>query len=117
MSFLVCVRNPSVTSRSTTWASRRGRYRATSQWLPRRHSDAGRRVMVGGASANLTGNLFIAGSLEDSDKLQVGVSDVLDVMSEIAPDVADVSGIEVHRHRIGAGIEHRHACLALDIVL
>ena len=50
--------------------------------------------MVGCASASLTGKPLIAGILEDSDKLQVSVSDVLDVMSEIAPDVADVSGIK-----------------------
>ena len=63
------------------------------------------------------GDLFVAGSLEHRDEHHVDVADILDVMPEVFLDVTDVSGIEIHRHRIRAGIEHRHLCFALDIIL
>src|SRR6267142_517049 len=38
-------------------------------------------------------------------------------MSKVTLDVADVARIEIHRHRIRAGIEDRHASLSLDVIL
>src|SRR6185369_8720365 len=54
---------------------------------------------------------------EDFKKLQVGVACVLDIVSEVLLDVADVACTEVHRYSVRAGVEDRHLSLALDPVL
>src|SRR5580693_10101481 len=42
------------------------------------------------------GEFFKVGCSEDGEKLHVGVTDVLHVMSVVARGVADIAGIEIH---------------------
>ena len=55
--------------------------------------------------------------VEDFQENQVGVAHVLDIVAVAAVDAADVAGIEVGGHRFWPGVEHRHLCCALDVVL
>src|ERR1700753_3455314 len=57
------------------------------------------------------------GSSEHFEELQVGVARVLDVVSEVLLDVADVACVEVHCDGIWTGVEDRHLSFALDPVL
>src|ERR1700719_2398234 len=61
--------------------------------------------------------VFVAGRSEHRKKLHVGVADVLHKMSMVALDVTDITRVEVRRTHIGAGVEHRHAGFALDVIL
>src|SRR5580700_5786467 len=57
------------------------------------------------------------GSSEHLEELQVRVACVLDVVSEVLLDVADVARVEVHGDGVRAGVEDRHLPFALDPVL
>src|SRR4029077_4621033 len=61
--------------------------------------------------------LLITWCAEYADELQLGVADVLDIVSEVALDIADIAGSAVHGHGFRARIEHGHAALALDVIL
>src|ERR1700733_3228017 len=62
-------------------------------------------------------DFLVAGSTKHPDELKIGISGVFDIMSEVAFDITNVASGEIHSERVRAGVEYRHAPLALDIVL
>src|SRR6202050_2109313 len=62
-------------------------------------------------------DLFVVVAAERLDEDQVIVAGVLDVVAAVAPDQADIAGLEVGGVGVRAGVEHRHPGGALHVVL
>src|ERR1700719_719994 len=63
------------------------------------------------------GDVLEIGTFEYLEELQLGVAEVLDIMTIVALDVADVARIEVLGLRFGTGSEHSDLRPAFDVVL